>query len=780
MGGNTAAAEAAASNKQPATARRKSKLRKSNHRPSPKSVLETMTSSEGAAKSSAAPSAVSGTGTGRSTGPSAVADPDERTLSQITLGAKIAVYWPDDDQYYPGIVAARDPTRGRHVYTIRYDDGELETVDLAAERFRLPEGDGPAAVAAAVGRVKATLDELRRRSADDPGAARRIATILREDLGKRGDVTFHTLLKTGIGRTVALLTKHEDRAISQAAAPVLHRWKAIDARTPAKVKAEVKASMDAAGGGAAATDRGGAAAEAGAGASGTSTTPAATAVAPAKPGNDAAIDLTDSPLPPPRKVRRSGESQQRQKQPLTSEKRKTKAKAEANKVTPGSVTNAGEDKENEMSMSSAPSPPELASSSLQEDQVVVSTSKKPKTKPSVVGDRDEMTVAQAKLASAKQQKSDAKRAAKSSNASAATTSSDAASAKQANNAKPDAKQTSNVKSATSTTATVATSSPKPPKKKKRTFHDEILYTMLTSCKPYTLKTLAKDTNNTVEGLRHAMLSFLDKKLVICKEFPSKKGSTREPKKLYWANPMSLAEVENGKGKKGGGGGAVTKELSKLLAPSAEIEEARASRQQLERQRRALHERLTPLLAIPTMKELGDQIADEERKLNEVQDEIRAVKGRMADASQRSSNATPGRVRTASGGYASAACHPADRFRKLPRPKPQDPTTLKRKINHMLGEYKNRKRKCMDFVEELADAMEKKTKDVLGDRVLGLDTDEMEWGRYEDGTTGKVYGTKPKANGVRACLLGRKRGPGGSGGEDDEAAIVKIPAKYRDL
>ena len=58
------------------------------------------------------------------------------------------------------------------------------------------------------------------------------------------------------------------------------------------------------------------------------------------------------------------------------------------------------------------------------------------------------------------------------------------------------------------------------KKKKKSFDDQILYTMLTSCKPYTLKSLAKATDTTVETLRHAMLSFVDKKLVLTKEFPS--------------------------------------------------------------------------------------------------------------------------------------------------------------------------------------------------------------------------------------------------------------------
>jgi len=386
-------------------------------------------------------------------------------------------------------------------------------------------------------------------------------------------------------------------------------------------------------------------------------------------------------------------------------------------------------------------------------------------------------------------KSAAKEASNAKAASATTTKTNDATAKKANNLKSAAKQANNANPASSINATVTTN-PTPPKKKKRTFHDQILYTMLTTCKPYTLKSLAKDTNTTVEGLRHAMLSFLDKKLVVCKEFPGKKGSTREPKKLYWANPMTLMEVENGrggssggKGKKGGGGGAVVKELTKLLSTSAEIEEARGSRQQLERQHRALQGELTPLLAIPTMDELDQQISAEEQKLTEVQNEIQAVKDRMANASKPPSNSTLGGGRMSSGGYAAAAHHPPNRFQKRPPPKPLDPPTLKRKINHMLGEYKTRKRKCMDFAEELSEAMEKKTKDVLGEKVLGLDTDEMEWGCYEDESTGKVFGTKTKPKG-RGGLLGRKNnGPVGLGNKNNEGteiSIVKIPAKYKDV
>lgn len=310
----------------------------------------------------------------------------------------------------------------------------------------------------------------------------------------------------------------------------------------------------------------------------------------------------------------------------------------------------------------------------------------------------------------------------------------------------------------------ATESTEPPKKKraKRSFHDQILYTMLTSCKPYTLKSLAKDTDLTVEALRHAMLSFVDKKLVITKEFPSK-NKDREPKKLYWANPMSIAEVEAGIAK--GKGGGVANHLSKLIATTDEIQEANTTRQQLEQQYRMIQLELQPLLAIPTMKQIEDENVAEEQKLAEVQKEIEAVKERTANAS---SNQTTLPNRMSSGGY-----NPANRFQSTKPTKPQDKTTLKRKINHMLGEYRSRKRKCLDFVDTISDAMEKRPKEVMGDKVLCLDTDEMEWGMYEDGTTGKVYGTKPKTKGKRGLLAKKSN-------DEEDAPIVKIPAKYKDV
>jgi hypothetical protein len=324
------------------------------------------------------------------------------------------------------------------------------------------------------------------------------------------------------------------------------------------------------------------------------------------------------------------------------------------------------------------------------------------------------------------------------------------------------------------------------KKKKLSFHDHILHTMLTSCRPYTLKTLASASSTTTEALQHAMLSFLDKGSVVCKEFPTSGkgggGGQREPRRLYWANPASLADIEaaataaGGGGKGGGGGGgkggggAVFRELSRLLSTSREMEEASAERRDLERRYRAVREELDPMSDIPTMRELDDELAEAELGLSRLREEIGAARHRISSASRDA--ATP--VGAAAAARRSSAAPPAR------RPQPRDPTTLKRMINHMLGEYKSRKRKCMDFVEELSEAMEKKTRDVLGEKVLCLDTDEAEWGLWEDGSLpGRLLGTK-KPNKQSRVGGGSRGGKLGRKDDEGETDVVKIPARYKDV
>ena len=45
------------------------------------------------------------------------------------------MYWPDDEEYYPGVVAFICTRSGRSL--VRYNDGQKEILDLSKERFRI-------------------------------------------------------------------------------------------------------------------------------------------------------------------------------------------------------------------------------------------------------------------------------------------------------------------------------------------------------------------------------------------------------------------------------------------------------------------------------------------------------------------------------------------------------------------------------------------------------------------------------------------------------------------
>eukprot|EP00581_Thalassiosira_minuscula_P015198 CAMPEP_0183714366 /NCGR_PEP_ID=MMETSP0737-20130205/8898_1 /TAXON_ID=385413 /ORGANISM="Thalassiosira miniscula, Strain CCMP1093" /LENGTH=926 /DNA_ID=CAMNT_0025943275 /DNA_START=152 /DNA_END=2932 /DNA_ORIENTATION=+ len=98
-------------------------------------------SEEGASQSKigGAPTPNRGGSTGATKNNNDVAN--ELLLTQVTVGTKIAVHWQAEKKYYPGVVAAHHPNDWQaHVYTINYDDGDVETIDLAIERFRVLGG----------------------------------------------------------------------------------------------------------------------------------------------------------------------------------------------------------------------------------------------------------------------------------------------------------------------------------------------------------------------------------------------------------------------------------------------------------------------------------------------------------------------------------------------------------------------------------------------------------------------------------------------------------------
>eukprot|EP00957_Ditylum_brightwellii_P012817 968763-Ditylum_brightwellii.AAC.1 len=60
-----------------------------------------------------------------------------KLVSQVQIGTRLSVLWPDDDEYYPCKVT--EQKSGTTVFTLLYDDGEVETLDLAGEVFKVLE-----------------------------------------------------------------------------------------------------------------------------------------------------------------------------------------------------------------------------------------------------------------------------------------------------------------------------------------------------------------------------------------------------------------------------------------------------------------------------------------------------------------------------------------------------------------------------------------------------------------------------------------------------------------
>ncbi|KAL7552999.1 hypothetical protein ACHAWF_016243 [Thalassiosira exigua] len=58
-------------------------------------------------------------------------------LSRISVGTRLSVYWPKDDEFYVGTVVLH---LGTHKYEIAYDDGDVEELNLANERIRILDG----------------------------------------------------------------------------------------------------------------------------------------------------------------------------------------------------------------------------------------------------------------------------------------------------------------------------------------------------------------------------------------------------------------------------------------------------------------------------------------------------------------------------------------------------------------------------------------------------------------------------------------------------------------
>jgi len=240
------------------------------------------------------------------------------------------------------------------------------------------------------------------------------------------------------------------------------------------------------------------------------------------------------------------------------------------------------------------------------------------------------------------------------------------------------------KSKDMTTASAKKKDPPKPKKKKLNFQDQVLHHMLISFKPFTLKTLAEALKTTDTALNYVMLSLLDKGLVIKKEFTSSKGRV---KTLYWANH-----------------GAKAKEVQISIATPEEINQAKLELAGLRAKEAALLKALNGQAEELSNTDLANKLDSEEAALLQLQQQLNGVKARIRSAKEQP------KKKPLVGKSATQVA------------KEQCPLLVKIRINNMRLEWKKRQEKCADFVDQLADGLEKKPKEVI--KLLDLETDEM--------------------------------------------------------
>ena len=56
-------------------------------------------------------------------------------LGKVSVNDRIAIYWPNDDEWYEGVITEYDSFKKQH--KVNYDDGQVESLNLANEKFKI-------------------------------------------------------------------------------------------------------------------------------------------------------------------------------------------------------------------------------------------------------------------------------------------------------------------------------------------------------------------------------------------------------------------------------------------------------------------------------------------------------------------------------------------------------------------------------------------------------------------------------------------------------------------
>jgi hypothetical protein len=131
------------------------------------------------------------------------------------------------------------------------------------------------------------------------------------------------------------------------------------------------------------------------------------------------------------------------------------------------------------------------------------------------------------------------------------------------------------------------------------------------------------------------------------------------------------------------------------------------------QEKVLRTELVAVTKFPSNAELCDKVAAEEALVAALQAKLAEMKGRIASAKQ--GPALPPKPRMV-GNFQPQPKSAAEIARE------RCPRRLMIRINAMRNEWKTRRDKCTDAIDTLADALEKKPKEIV--KMLDLETDEM--------------------------------------------------------
>jgi hypothetical protein len=229
--------------------------------------------------------------------------------------------------------------------------------------------------------------------------------------------------------------------------------------------------------------------------------------------------------------------------------------------------------------------------------------------------------------------------------------------------------------------------------KKLSFQEGVHQHMMSRFKPFLLKDMAKELKTSEKTLEYTMLSLVDKGWVCSKEFEGKKV-----KALYWANHDARSKDDR---------------------PASEqtIQEARERLALVQSDLQSVEGQLARVLEVPSNDQLASMIEKGLVELDELRDCIAGVRERidLHQVSSSSSNSTapvPSVMDSATGarkGRRQASAISSSSSSSLASSRRHG---LQQLIHRMTLEGRKRKLTCIDFVERVADGMEKKPEEVM--------------------------------------------------------------------